>query len=176
MYNTDNSILNHALDLYQKCRIDGEWACLSLQTRNGFQMVNLSIQLPAGQSTGDRAGEVRKMSQKARKSPSSLRRDARRREAFLKNRRDHEESFNCESSTEKGDEPIDNSDEIIEQITPDLELDQSNCPLDDKESSSSEQTKRQDKDTIEQTDTSSDNEDERLVEHLRIFVLSLIHI
>ena len=73
--NNDNSrIFHNILEIYQRCKRNGEWAKVYLETQNGQEFVTISVCSSAG------AAGVEKTK---KKSPSQLRRDRERHSAYL---------------------------------------------------------------------------------------------
>ena len=72
------------LDIYQRCRRNGDWAKVYMETQDGREFFTISVQSSAGRSAGG-AG-VEKAEKVKFKKPSQVRRDRRRRSAFLERR------------------------------------------------------------------------------------------
>ena len=80
--NNDNSQTFHnILEIYQRCKRNGDWAKVYLETQNGKEFVTLSVCSSAGTSAGAAGVEKTK-----KKSPSQLRRDRTRHSAYLERR------------------------------------------------------------------------------------------
>ena len=77
---------NNILELYQKCRRNGDWAKVYLETRGKEQFFTISINVSAGSTAGTTSG-VEGESRKRKKTPAQVRRDQKRRSAFLERRR-----------------------------------------------------------------------------------------
>ena len=69
------------LEIYQKCRTNGDWAKLYLETQDGKEFFTISI-CPSAGNSAVRAGEEKIK----KKKPSQIRRDRLRRAAFLERR------------------------------------------------------------------------------------------
>ena len=91
------STINQLIELYLSSRSRGEWVHLSLESKDGKDVLSFSVNSPAGGPAGttrtwktgstppclDRAAGWNTPFQKRRKTPSQLRRDKKRREAFI---------------------------------------------------------------------------------------------
>ena len=90
MSNQDNDFspvtYYNILELYQKCRKNGDWAKVYLETRGREQFFTISVNVLAGSSAGTSSG-VEKESRKRKKKPGQVRRDQQRRAVFLERRR-----------------------------------------------------------------------------------------
>ena len=73
-----NSTFYQLLDIYQKSRTMGLVASLTMETRNGQDIIHFSIGNQAGVPARGNPVEKRK------KTPSQLRRDRKRKENYLK--------------------------------------------------------------------------------------------
>ena len=82
--NSSHITYNDILEIYQKCRKNGDWAKVYFETRGGNQFFTISVNVSAGSSAGTTSG-VEKETKK--KKPGQLRRDQQRRDAFLERRR-----------------------------------------------------------------------------------------
>ena len=90
------STINQLIKIYLSSRSRGEWVQLSLESKDGKDFVSFSVNSPAGAPVGtsgtwkpgstppcrERAAPLSTL-KKRRKTPSQLRRDERRREAFF---------------------------------------------------------------------------------------------
>ena len=76
LYDNSQTAYQSVLDLYQRCRRNGDWAKVYLETRDGEDFCTISIHSSAGGSAG--VARVEKASQ--------VRRDRLRRAAFLEKR------------------------------------------------------------------------------------------
>ena len=96
--NEDNTTLNWVFGLFQDFRRERQWAKLHLETTvTGILTVNLSVQCsPATATTGGGKDLPR------RKTPSRLRRNAARREAWIKRRSRGDPSPSCVEPAETG--------------------------------------------------------------------------
>ena len=84
----DSSLItyNTILELYQKCRRNGDWAKVYLETRGRDQFFTISVNVSAGSTAGTSSGMERE-SKKRKKKPGQVRRDQQRRAAFLERHR-----------------------------------------------------------------------------------------
>ena len=87
-HNKDNTAATYdnILEIYQRCRSNGDWAKVYLETQGGVEFVTISVRTSAGQTAGARTGLERGPKPKY-KRPSQLRRDRLRRADFLERRR-----------------------------------------------------------------------------------------
>ena len=70
------------LNNYQQSRMNGEWASLMMETKNGKEMITFSIGIaPAGSSAG--TWNPGNNQSRRRKTPSDPRRDERRKSEFI---------------------------------------------------------------------------------------------
>ena len=83
--NSSNITYSDILEIYLKCRRNGDWAKVYLETRGGTQFFTISVNVSAGSAAGATSGGERR--ERKKKKPGQLRRDQRRREAFLERRR-----------------------------------------------------------------------------------------
>ena len=91
------STITKLLDLYQDSKEKGEKARLSMETRDGKEFVSFSIGMPL--SAGTPAGRSRCWpTTRSRKTPSQIRRDQRRKEAFLAKKRDAENETSVDAA------------------------------------------------------------------------------
>ena len=74
---------HNILELYQRCKENGDWAKVYLETRGGNQFFTISVNVSAGSTTGTSSG----METKKKKKPGQVRRDKQRRTAFMERRR-----------------------------------------------------------------------------------------
>ena len=84
--NSSHITYNDILEIYQKCRKNGDWAKLYLETRGGTQFFTISVNVSAGPTAGTTSG-VERESRKKKKKPGQIRRDKQRRDEFLERRR-----------------------------------------------------------------------------------------
>ena len=82
--NSSHITYNDILEIYQKCRENGDWAKVYFETRGGDQFFTISVNVSAGSSAGATSGVER---ERKKKKPGQIRRDQKRREAFLERRR-----------------------------------------------------------------------------------------
>ena len=73
------------MDLYQRCRRNGDWAQVYLETRDGQDFCTISLHSSAGGSAAGVAREEKAKNVRTKK-PSQVRRDRLRRAAFLERR------------------------------------------------------------------------------------------
>ena len=73
------------MDLYQRCRRNGDWAKVYLETRDGQDFCTISLHSSAGGSAAGVAREEKAKNVRTKK-PSQVRRDRLRRAAFLERR------------------------------------------------------------------------------------------
>ena len=99
---TDKDTISKLLELYQKCKMNGESATLFLETKRGKDTtVTFTINSP-GAGTSPATPPIRR-----RKSPSQLRRDTERSKEFFAKKLDHptigntKENANEEKTVEK---------------------------------------------------------------------------
>ena len=105
MSNQDNissrPTYNDILELYQKCRRNGDWAKVYLETRGGVQFFTISVNVSAGSAAGATSGMER---ERKNKKPGQIRRDQNRRTAFLERRRQTAKQPEAARSDEIGEE------------------------------------------------------------------------
>ena len=80
MSGTNN--LNLLLDIYQQSRINGEWASLKMETKDGKEIITFSIGSPSAGYSAETWNPGNNQS-KRRKTPSDQRRDERRKAEFI---------------------------------------------------------------------------------------------
>ena len=87
MASANTITFNQLLEIYQQSRIRGEWATLSLETKDGREFINFTLGGPPGIQSGHsfRSGQVR------RKTPSQQRRDQKRKLEFYAKKKASEE-------------------------------------------------------------------------------------
>ena len=96
MAEDEPSTIKQLIDIYHSSRSRGEWVHLSLESRDGKDFLSFCVNSPAGTPAGTsetwNPGSTPPMQgrpaawknlQKRRKTPSQLRRDRKRREAFI---------------------------------------------------------------------------------------------
>ena len=95
-WNNDNShaTIHSILELYQRCRRNGDWARIYLETQDGREFFSISISPSAGTSAG-----VEKVNRARKKNPSQVRRDQKRRAVFLERRHKKAEATPKTTST-----------------------------------------------------------------------------
>ena len=101
--NSSHITYNDILEIYQKCRKNGDWAKVYLETRGGTQFFTISVNVSAGPTAGTTSGVERESRKK--KKPGQVRRDKQRRAEFLERRR---QAANSEEAARK--------DEIREKV------------------------------------------------------------
>ena len=70
------------LDIYQQSRMNGEWASLLMETKNGKVMITFSIEIAPARSSAGTWNPGNKQSRR-RKTPSDHRRDESRKSEFI---------------------------------------------------------------------------------------------
>ena len=83
---TTTATYNNILEIYQRCRSNGDWAKDYLETQGGKEFFAILVCTSAGNTAGAGAGLERGPKPKYKK-PSQLRRDRLRRADFLELRR-----------------------------------------------------------------------------------------
>ena len=98
-WNSDNSqrTIHSILELYQRCRRNGDWAKIYIETQDGKEFFSFSVSPSAGSSAGG-AG-VEKVKSVRKKNPSQVRRDQKRRAAFLERFRQKAEPTAAETTS-----------------------------------------------------------------------------
>ena len=81
---TGDNTINVLLETFQQCRQRGDWATLSLETRNGDEYATFQLKLPAPRATGTPGTPFSGSRSAKKKSPSRVRRDRQRIETFKK--------------------------------------------------------------------------------------------
>ena len=74
------------LEPFQQCRQRGEWATLSLETRNGEEYATFKIKVPSASANGSPGANIFRPAAK-KKSPSRVQRDKKRLETFMTGKR-----------------------------------------------------------------------------------------
>ena len=116
---TRDNTINVLLETFQKCRQEGEWATLFLETRNGDEFANLKVKLPASHKIGTPgktfSGSASAAKKIKPKSPSTIRRDRHRMETFLE-RKTLQESPRSPSATSTPISSPDQQTSFIEEV------------------------------------------------------------
>ena len=116
--NSSHITYNDILEIYQKCRENGDWAKVYFETRGGNEFFTISVNVSAGSAAGTTSGVEK---EKKKKKPGQIRRDQKRREAFLERRRQAaplEEAARTEEIEEKEVEKSDNVDTRAVETSP----------------------------------------------------------
>ena len=71
---TGDNTINVLLETFQQCRQRGEWATLSLETRNGVEYATFKIKVPSASANGSPGTNIFRSAAK-KKSPSRVQRD-----------------------------------------------------------------------------------------------------
>ena len=83
----DSSFITYQniLEIYQRCRENGDWAKVYIESRGKEQFFTISVNVSAG-SAADASTGVERGDKKRKKKPGQVRRDHQRRIAFLERR------------------------------------------------------------------------------------------
>ena len=83
---TGDNTINVLLETFHQCRQRGDWATLSLETRNGEEYATFKIKVPSASANGSPGANIFRPAAK-KKSPSRVQRDKKRLETFMTGKR-----------------------------------------------------------------------------------------
>ena len=109
--NSGHTTYYNILEIYQKCRKNGDWAKVYLETRGGNEFLTISVNVSAG-STADSTSGMENRKEKKKKKPGQVRRDQRRRMAFLERQRQAARSAEAVKTNEIRNDEVEKSGEV----------------------------------------------------------------